>query len=290
MIKGLHFLLTYECTYECDHCFLFSGPRSGGTFTLQQIEAALGEAVVLGSVEKIYFEGGEPFLYYPLLLAGVRKAREMGFQVGLVTNGYFAVSEADALLWLEPLAEAGIADLSVSEDRYHNPDGVDPSCASLALRAAEKLSLSRSVLSTSASSEKITAAEDPLMYRGRAAEKLAGAALSRPADSFDKCPYEDLLNPSRVHLDACGHVQICQGVSIGNMWTTALSEILTGYRAADHPICGPLVEGGPLQLAHTYGLACASGYADACHFCYSMRLALLERFPLCLAPRQVYGL
>ncbi len=31
-------------------------------------------------------------------------------------------------------------------------------------------------------------------------------------------------------------------------------------------------------------------YADACHFCYSMRLALLERFPRCLAPRLIYGL
>lgn len=290
MITGLHFLLTYECTYECDHCFLFSGPRSGGTFTLQQIETALREAAVSGSVKKICFEGGEPFLYYPLLLAGVRKAREIGFQVGLVTNGYFAVSEADAMLWLEPLVDAGITALSISEDRYHNPDGVEPSRASLARKAAEKLSLPRSVLSIADSPETKSKMEEPLMYRGRAAEKLAGEAALLPADSFDRCPYEDLFNPGRVHLDAYGHVQICQGVSIGNMWSTALSEILTDYRAADHPICSPLAAGGPLQLARTYGLAHASGYADACHFCYSMRLALLERFPLHLAPLQVYGL
>ena len=294
MIKGLHFLLTYECAYECDHCFLYSGPRSGGTFTLKQIEAALREASRLESVKRICFEGGEPFLYYPLLLAGVKKAVEMGFEVGVVTNGYFAVSEADALLWLEPLARAGLRDLSVSEDIYHNPDRVEPSPARLAFEAAGKLSISVSCLRTAApsgpESAVRTGAEDPVMYRGRAAELLAGQAESLPALLFNGCPYEDLVNPGRVHLDAFGNVHICQGLIMGNMWERPLPEILTDYRAADHPVCGPLAEGGPLRLAETYGLPYAPGYADACHFCYSMRLALLERFPRCLAPRLVYGL
>ena len=73
MIKGLHFLLTYECNYECDHCFLYSSPRAGGTFTLEQIEAALREAARLDSVRTIYFEGGEPFLYHPYCLPGCGK-------------------------------------------------------------------------------------------------------------------------------------------------------------------------------------------------------------------------
>jgi hypothetical protein len=92
------------------------------------------------------------------------------------------------------------------------------------------------------------------MYRGRAAEKLAGQAASLPAGLFNECPYEDLVNPGRVHLDAFGNVHICQGLIMGNMWETALTEILTGYRAPDHPVCGPLAEGGPLQLAEAYGL------------------------------------
>jgi len=289
MIKGLHFLLTYECNYECDHCFLYSSPRAGGTFTLEQIEAALREAARLDSVRTIYFEGGESFLYHPLLLAGVRKAREMGFDVGVVTNGYFAVSEADAMLWLEPLAAAGLADFSVSEDSYHSSAQADPSPARLAIRAAQKLSLPVSLLCTAAH-DAGSESGDPVMYRGRAAEKLAGQAVSLPAGLFNKCPYEDLVSPQRVHLDALGNVHICQGLIIGNMWERALSELLRDYRAPEHPICGPLAEGGPLQLAETYGLTHASGYADACQFCYCMRLELRERFPRWLAPRQVYGL
>lgn len=294
VIRGLHFLLTYGCTYECDHCFLHCSPRSGGTFTLAQIEAVLHEAAGLKSVKSVSFEGGEPFLYYPLLLAGVRKAAAMGFNIEVVTNGYFAVSEEDALMWLEPLAKAGVTKISISDDIYHNPGGVEPSPAHLAIRAAQKLPVSLSVLSTAAPA-KMGAVfgkedEDPLMFRGRAVENLAGQALSLPAGFFNECPYEDLVNPGRVHLDAFGNVHICQGLVLGNMWERALSEVLTDYRAEDHPVCGPLAQGGPLRLAETYGLPSAPGYADACHFCYCMRLALLERFPRYLAPRLVYGL
>ena len=38
MLKEIHFLLTYACNYECDHCFLYCGPRSAGTFTLQKVK------------------------------------------------------------------------------------------------------------------------------------------------------------------------------------------------------------------------------------------------------------
>ena len=30
MLTGVHFLLTYACNYECDHCFLYCGPLSRG--------------------------------------------------------------------------------------------------------------------------------------------------------------------------------------------------------------------------------------------------------------------
>ena len=33
MLTGIHFLLTYSCTSECDHCFLYCSPNAKGTFT-----------------------------------------------------------------------------------------------------------------------------------------------------------------------------------------------------------------------------------------------------------------
>ena len=33
-LSGLHLLLTYQCTFECDHCFGWGGPFQTGTMTL----------------------------------------------------------------------------------------------------------------------------------------------------------------------------------------------------------------------------------------------------------------
>ena len=45
MLTGIHFLLSYKCNLECDHCFVYSGPRAEGTFSLSQIRKVLEEAV-----------------------------------------------------------------------------------------------------------------------------------------------------------------------------------------------------------------------------------------------------
>ena len=300
MLTGIHFLLTYHCTSECDHCFLYCSPRSTGTFTINQINAALNEAAKIDTVEWVYFEGGEPFLYYPVLLAGVKAARRLGYKIGIVTNAYFACSEEDALLWLKPLAEQGIADFSVSDDLFHFSGPAEMSPAGIAYRAAVKLGMNTDTICIEHPATVAAAGGDikqgkpvaggSVMLRGRAAEKLAREMPGQPSERFRECPYENLSRPGRVHLDAYGHVQICQGLSIGNMWDEPLSGIIAGYDAGTHPLCGPLAEGGPDLLAKIYGVPHEEKYGDACHYCYCLRTALIERFPRYLAPRQVYGL
>lgn len=139
MLTGIHFLMTYKCNLECDHCFLYSSPRAQGTMTLPLMRHILDEALKIGSVEWIYFEGGEPFLFYPSLLEGVRMARDKGFKIGIVTNAYGAVSEEDAEAWLHPLAALGVAYLSISDDSFHYGDGESP--AKRALAAARKFGI-----------------------------------------------------------------------------------------------------------------------------------------------------
>jgi hypothetical protein len=85
-------------------------------------------------------------------------------------------------------------------------------------------------------------------------------------------------------------VHLCQGLSMGNMWETPLSKLIENYKADSHPICGPLVRGGPALLAKEYNIKHEEKYVDACHFCYLLRLSLIDRFPQYLAPRQIYGL
>jgi hypothetical protein len=48
MLTGIHFLLTYRCNFECDHCSLYCSPRSKGTFTIEQVTQVLDEAKKIG--------------------------------------------------------------------------------------------------------------------------------------------------------------------------------------------------------------------------------------------------
>lgn len=299
MLTGIHLLLTYACNFECDHCFLYCGPQAEGTFTLGQLKAVLDDAGRIGSVEIVYFEGGEPFLYYPLMVEGIRMARERGFQAGIVTNCYWATTEEDARLWLEPLASLGIADLSVSDDEFHHGSDAD-NPAKRAVRAARGLGVPTDAIcidqpTVETGIEKEQERGRPVigggaMFRGRAADKLVQGLPTRSWRELTECPYEDLRDPSRVHLDPYGHAFLCQGLSMGNVWQRPLSQLLEEYDAEAHPICGPLLEGGPALLTDRYGVEPEKEYVDECHLCYATRLALLDRFPQYLAPRQVYGL
>ena len=126
MLTGIHFLLTYMCNSECDHCFVYSSPRAHGTFTLTQIREILDDATEIGTIEWVYFEGGEPFLFYPIMLEGIKLAQSRGFKTGVVTNAYFATDYDDIEIWLKPLKESGIGDLSMSNDPYHYDDENNP--------------------------------------------------------------------------------------------------------------------------------------------------------------------
>lgn len=299
MLKSIHFLLTYMCNYECDHCFLYCGPDSKGTFTVTQGERALGEIRKIGTVDSLCFEGGEPFLFFPLMLESIRIASSMGFKTSVETNSYWATSVEDAKLWLEQLREAGLSNIEVSDDLYHHDDEED-NPAKKAIIAAERIGIEVSSICIEKSSvNKIRKSDEnkgkPIYIgspklRGRAVDKVLEGLHKKPIETFIECPLENLRNPERIHIDVYGNVHICQGLSIGNMWSTPLSVLVKNYRVEDHPICGPLWEGGPALLAKKYNVPHQEKYVDACHFCSVICKYLIDRFPQFLAPRQVYGL
>jgi hypothetical protein len=299
MLTGVHFLLSYKCDSECDHCFVYSSPRAKGTFTLDQMKRVFNELRKIEAIESVFFEGGEPFLFYPLMHEGIKMAGDMGFKTGIVTNAYWATLEEDAELWLEPLHDAGLSDISISDDAFHYED-TEASPARHALNAASKLGISTGSISidnptVNGDADREQEKGNPVvgggvMFRGRAVEKLIEGLPGRSWEEYAECPYEDLRDPKRVHLDAYGNVHLCQGLSMGNMWDVPLSKLVKQYDADSHPICKPLVNGGPALLARECGIPHEDKYVDACHMCYLVRQALVDRFPQYLAPRLVYGL
>ena len=293
-LTGLHFLLSYRCTFECDHCFVWGSPKQEGVFTLERIDQVLDQARQLGTIEWVFFEGGEPFLYHPILVRAVHAAAARGFQVGTVTNGYWATTAADARAWLEPLA-GQLHSLSVSTDELHYDEQVSTEARSV-LEACKALGIPANMIVCdvpegygSAPRRGEPVEGGPIMYRGRAAVKLASRAPAAPWDTFDECPHEELADPGRVHLDPLGNLHVCQGLILGNLFVEPLEEIVRGYRPEQHPIVGPLLKGGPAELIRQYDIAHREAYADACHLCYEARVALRPRFGRVLGPAQMYG-
>jgi hypothetical protein len=285
---------------SCEHCFVCSSPASRGTFSPSQVSALLDQTDTLGTVDTIYFEGGEPFLFYPVLLDGIRQAKARGYIVGIVTNGYFATSEENARCFLEPFRDIGIADLSISDDIFHYEDR-EENPAGRAYQTARDMGLPAAILALdpggSGPGRRASPQEETkgvitggsILFRGRAAVKLSGYAEARDWRQFTTCPYENLRNPSRLHVDASGNLQICQGICIGNIWKTQIAEIIRNYSSSDHPVCGPLVEGGPVRLAGLLDYKPpAAGVADTCHLCWLARKSCREKFPGILEPAQVY--
>jgi hypothetical protein len=290
-LSGLHILLSYQCTYECDHCFVWGSPRQTGVLTLGQIREILSQACDHEGMEWIYFEGGEPFLYYPTLVEGIRLAHLRGFRVGLVTNGYWATSVEDAIHWLAPV-NGRIHELSISRDDLH----MGQERAEHAYLAARRLGIPADTISIRttpcldemASKGQIPPGQSDVMHRGRAAEMLAWRAVQFAAERFDCCPHEDLRNPGRLHVDPFGNLHICQGISIGNLFERHLNEICERFDPQGDPVIGRLIEGGPAALAREENVSAPGTFADACHLCYEVRARLRDRFPAVLTPDNMY--
>lgn len=295
-LRELHLLLTYRCTMECDHCFVWGSPDQPGVMTLEQVRRIFDQGQALDSVEAACFEGGEPFLYYGLLLEAVRQAHTRGWRTEAISNAYWATSVEDALLSLRPLAEAGLNDLLVSEDAYHGSS--EEAFPANAAAAADQLGIGKGVIAIREAATSVDAPSSAkgeaikggaVRFRGRAAVRLTAGLPQRPWQDLTTCPHEELVSPLRVHIDPLGYVHLCQGLVIGNLFRTPLPEMLAAYAPERHPICGPLLSGGLAALARTHALPHADSYVDECHMCYELRDRLRARFPEQLAPEQMYG-
>ena len=296
-LKGIHFLLTYQCGLECDHCFVWAKPDAEGVFTLEQVRNILAEAKKLGTVESVAIEGGEPFLYYPIMLRILKEAASLGFNLEILSNSYWATTHEDAIEWLRPISQVKGVELTVSSDPYHGETWSDENVRN-ALKAAKSLNIKASILAVKNPSSPVPCPSEiegvkvglwELMYRGRAYSKLLENAHKKPWREFTKCPYENLADPKRVHIDPLGYMHVCQGISIGNAMQKPLSKIVMEFDPYKNPVTEPLIRGGPVALVEKFNLPHDEAYADACHLCYAARLLLREKFPETLAPGQMYG-
>lgn len=295
-IIELDLLLTYKCNFECDHCFVYSHPDAKGVMKISDIREILKEAEKIGNIEWIVFEGGEPVLYYPIMLWGLREAKRLGYKTGFITNAYWATSVEDAKEWLKPFCEVGVSDVVLSDDAFHYGKE-EENLAKHAYEAAIDLGLPVSTIALEDPKEYMIGkgwkgkpvTEGAVLFKGRAVEKLVESLPRKSWNEFDECLDEDFSNQKRVHIDPFGYVHVCQGITMGNMKKNPLSVLFENFDPYEHPICGPILKGGPAELVRKFNVEHEEGYVDECHLCYCIRLKLRKKFPEILAPNQMYG-
>ena len=234
-----------------------------------------------------------------MLVRGAELCRDFGFKIGIVTNCFWATTRENALLWLRPIAEIGIYDLSISRDEFHGSDEV-PDYTANAEWAARELKIPMATICidgpTIEEDQSHTAARgEPVvgggvLFKGRAADKLTEGLPTRASKSFIECPHEELKEPGRIHVDPFGNAHICQGISMGNILKDGLRNVVERYDCNKHAICGPIIDGGPAELAERYDVEVQAAYVDECHMCFDTRRKLIGEYPEELAPAGVYGI
>lgn len=89
--RGIIFNLTYDCSLRCPHCFYYPQPTSRGALTVERLREIIESMQDTAPVREVHYTGGEPFLYYDLLVEGVALARELGARrITCSTNCYWA--------------------------------------------------------------------------------------------------------------------------------------------------------------------------------------------------------
>lgn len=84
VITSVNWHVTSKCNYNCKFCFMQN--LNGGFADVSKARDIL-ETLKSKGMEKVNFVGGEPMLY-PLIFDTTEIAKEMGFVVSIVTNGY----------------------------------------------------------------------------------------------------------------------------------------------------------------------------------------------------------
>ena len=292
-IDRLEFILTDRCTGRCKHC-------SAGDRVLHPRETHVSQEAAVRAVRELadMFDmqsvmtfGGEPLLYPEVACAIHRAAAECGIpKRQIITNGFFT-RDADRIREVaRSLAEAGVNDLLLSVDGFHQEtipiEAVRQFALAVKAAGIEKARFSpawvvnegfdctenthtREVLAALADTGLPVHDGNDIFLAGNALEYLSHYYPSAKLNMADCCgsmPYtEPLTNQTSLSIEPNGDVTVCAFV-IGNVCRESMRDIVARYypfaeegmRAAAQGVPGLLAlaekRGIPVDMTRMYSV------------------------------------
>ncbi len=118
-LQHLVFSTTNRCTARCLDCPVVHEGGPPSTLTGEQMRGVIDEVMGWGTLRLVVFTGGEPFLLGDELRRTVAHAARYGVFTRIVTNAYWATSRARAEHLLKKYKDAGLTEINISCDDYH---------------------------------------------------------------------------------------------------------------------------------------------------------------------------
>lgn len=288
------FHVTYTCPLSCAHCCFLSSPTVKDTLEPELILEAI--EYLPKSIEMVAFTGGEPFLHGAHLLEYIKAAKSRGFTTRVVTSAYFGVSEKAANKRISDVFAAGLDELSISWDDFHEKfvpfeavrrvahaavaHGVSTAISSVQVRDS-RWTRDRILLELGELAPRLSVVtESSLNFTGRALEELAEEEL-KDNRFVGPCPYV-LTGPT---WGAKGDLLACCGV-LPQMDRLVLAKApapsMLPHVIAEsfqRPLLQWLFARGPLSLIEAigeqYGFAPPDrrrigGNCEACHLLFTL--------------------
>ncbi len=303
--QDIGLILTYRCHSGCKHCLYNCGPGwRMEAMPAELLRQALETLASWDRLPQVHFTGGEPFIFFDLLLEGTRIAAELGITAYVETNAMWCVDEDMAAERFRTLRDAGLAAVLISCSPFH-AEKIPPVRTLSAIRAAldilgedrvmvylpaflqvvQQFDLQEPTLLTRY--EEMLGVKEAgdllwggygLISGGRAGYKLGHLVEYQPAESCagENCA-GNILFAQHSHMDLYGNYipAFCGGLTVAD------------WRQED-PLARPysdlvelLIERGPYGL---YELAESTydyrplpgGYVGKCHLCVDLRWHLVR--------------
>ncbi len=118
-LDSIAFIMTDRCSAACDMCCFSCTPKGQHLLDKEIMKRYISEAAGIGTVKSVNFSGGEAILFYDQLKECIACASDFGMSSTLVTNGFWAKDYEKGYEMMRALAEAGLRDLSISVDKFH---------------------------------------------------------------------------------------------------------------------------------------------------------------------------